>query len=64
MAEEVSPQQQHVHTTTLSELLVYCLAERDKKVGLIPWAMARGTDALLSKGIWDGPCYSEVSSLL
>ena len=64
MAEEVSPQQQHVHTTTLSELLVYCLSERDKKVRLIPWATARGTDVLLSKGIWDGPCYSEVSSLL
>jgi hypothetical protein len=36
MAEEVSPQQQHVHTTTLSELLVYCFSERARKVGSIP----------------------------
>ena len=63
MAEEIPPQQQHVHNTTLSELLVYYLSERNKKVGLIPWAIARGADVLLSKGIMDGPCYSEVCSL-
>ena len=62
MAEEVSPQQQHVHTTTLSELLVYCFSERARKVGSIPWATA-GTDVPLSKGIMNGPCYSEVCSL-
>ena len=64
MAEKTPPQQQHVHTTTLSEFVVYRLSERDKKVGSVPPATDRGTDVLvLQKGIWKGPCYSEVSSL-
>ena len=47
MAEETSPQQQHVHTTTLSEFMVYSLLERDSKVGPVPPATARGTDVIL-----------------
>jgi hypothetical protein len=46
MAEETSPQQ-HVHTTALSEFVVYSLSERDRKVGPVPLATARGTDILL-----------------
>jgi hypothetical protein len=58
------PQQQHVHTTTLSEFVVYRLLERDKKVGFVPPATAQGTDVLLfQKGIWNGPCYWEAYSL-
>ena len=54
MAEEASPQQQQqqqVHTTTLSEIEFYGLSERDKKVGLIPVATAKGDDVLLFKSI-------------
>jgi hypothetical protein len=36
MAEEASPQQQHVHTTTLSEMMFHQILERDKKVGSAP----------------------------
>jgi hypothetical protein len=45
MAEEASPQQQHVHTTTLSEMMLYQLLERGKKVGPVPPATARGTES-------------------
>jgi hypothetical protein len=45
MAEEASPQQQHVHTTTLSEMMFYQISERDKKVGPVPLATARGTES-------------------
>ena len=53
MAEEASPQQQHVHTTALSEFVVYSLSERDKKVESVPWPTAKGTDVLLSKGLME-----------
>ena len=51
IAEETPPWQQHVHTTALSEFVVYSISERDKKVGLVPWATATGSDILLSKDI-------------
>ena len=51
IAEETPPWQQHVHTTALSEFVVYSISERDKKVGLVPWATATGSDVLLSKDI-------------
>ena len=46
-------QKQHVHTTALSELVVYSLSERGKKVESVPWPTAKGTDVLLSKGIME-----------
>ena len=45
MAEEVFPQQQHVHTTALSEMMCYQLLELDKKVGPVPLATAKGTES-------------------
>ena len=63
MAEEASPQQQHVHTTALSEFVVYSFSERDKKVESVPCPTGKGTDVLLSKVSWNGPCYWEVCSL-
>ena len=57
MAEEASPQQQHVHTTALSEFVVYSFLERDKKVESVPCPTGKGTDVLLSKVSWNGPCY-------
>eukprot|EP00804_Cyclotella_cryptica_P005158 CCRYP_018674-RA/>CCRYP_018674-RA protein AED:0.59 eAED:0.44 QI:0/0/0/0.5/0/0/2/0/146 len=35
-AEEVSPQQQHVLTTALSEMMFYHSSELDRKVGSVP----------------------------
>jgi hypothetical protein len=57
MAEEASLQQQHVHTTALSEFVVYSSSERDKKVESVPCPTGKGTDVLLSKVSWNGPCY-------
>ena len=57
MAEEASPQQQHVHTTALSEFVVYSFSERNKKVESVPYSTGKGTDVLLSKVSWNGPCY-------
>jgi hypothetical protein len=51
ITEETPPQQQHLHTTTLSDFVVCRLSERNKKVGLVPWATATGSDVLLSKDI-------------
>ncbi len=47
MAEETSPQQQHVHTTALSEFVVYSFSERDKKVESVLYPTDKGTDVLL-----------------
>ncbi len=57
MAEKASPQQQHVHTTALSEFVVYIFLERDKKVESVPCPTVKSTDILLSKVSWNGPCY-------
>ena len=53
MAEEASPQQQHVHTTALSEFVIYSSSESDKKVESVPWSTDKGTYVLLSKGIME-----------
>ena len=53
MAEEASPQQQHVHTAALSEFVIYSSLESNKKVESVPWPTAKGTDVLLSKGIME-----------
>ena len=47
----------------------YQPSERDKKVGPVPLATAGGTDQgtdvlLFPKGIWTGPCYWPLCSLL
>ena len=53
MAEEAPPQQQHVHTTALSEFVVYSFSERDKRVESVPYPTDKGTDVLLLKGIME-----------
>ncbi len=57
MAEEASPQQQQVHIIALSEFVVFSFSERDKKVESVPCPTGKGTDVLLSKISWNGPCY-------
>ncbi len=53
MAEEASPQQQHVHTTALSDFVVYSLLEWVKKIESVPLPTPKGTDVLISKGIME-----------
>jgi hypothetical protein len=44
------PQEQHAHTTPLSEKWIYCLPERDRNVGPIPMATGVGMTYHPGKG--------------